>query len=282
MAITTSSALNSLFNTIFEQAVLVAREMNLMTNLVSTYSANNFYTRTFKTRPSLTAESVSEGVDYSNPQTFGATSVGVLTPGEVINQVVLTDIDIMNDPDGAVRDASNEMGAAIATKIDTDLLSVFSSFATDVGTGAGNAATLASLAAGIVRLRNTNAVPPIYVVLHPYQWHDIWVLLGQPAATQAMLGNVANQALQDYFVGNWLGVQWFISSNIDIDASDDAVGGIFNPQAIAFDSRIPPTMEPERDASLRAWELNTVAGYAYGLGRRPTFGVKYTTDASTP
>jgi hypothetical protein len=110
---------------------------------------------------------------------------------------------------------------------------------------------------------------------------DIWVLLGQPAANQAFLGDAANRAMQDFFVGSFLTANWFVNANISVDGSDDAISGIFNPGALAFDSRKAPTIEPERDASLRAWELNIVGGYAHGV-RRPTFGVKYTADAATP
>lgn len=282
MAITTKSDLNSLFNTIYERAIFVAREMNLMVNLVSNYSSNNFLTRQFTIRPQLGAETVAEGVDYASPTTFGKSSVGTLSPSEVINQVILTDIDIMDDSDNAVASASQEMGEAIATKIDTDLIGVFASFTTDVGPGAGSSATISDVAAGVSILRNRHALNNVAVVLHPYQWHDIWVLLGQPAGTQALLGEVANQALRDFYLGSWLSCNWYVSANIATDGSDDAIGGIFNPQAIAFDSRIAPRMETERDASLRAWELNMVAGYAYGLGKRPTYGVKYTSDVTTP
>lgn len=110
---------------------------------------------------------------------------------------------------------------------------------------------------------------------------DIWVELGQPASNKAFLGDVANQALKDFFVGSFLNMNWFVNANISVDGSDDAISGIFNPGALAFDSRKAPTLEPERDASLRAWELNMVGGWAHGV-RRPTFGVKYTADAATP
>jgi hypothetical protein len=282
MAITTSAALNGLFNNIYERAVFVAREMNLMVGLVSNYSGNTFAPRNLSTRPQVSAEKVVDGVDYNNSTTFGRTSVGTLTPSQAIAQVILTDVDVANDPDNAMLDASQEMGAAIATGIDEDLVAHFDDFTTDVGPGAGNAATLAKVAVGVSVLRGQKVSGIISVVLHPYQWHDIWVLLGQPSANQALLGDVANEALRQYFVGNFVGANWFTSANITIDGNADAIGGIFTPEALAFDSRQAPTLEPERDASLRAWEMNMVAGYATGLGKRPNFGVKYTSDATTP
>jgi hypothetical protein len=60
------------------------------------------------------------------------------------------------------------------------------------------------------------------------------------------------------------------------------ISGVFAPQAIAFDVRRAYRVEPERDASLRAWELNATMVYAYGLGPRPTWGVSMTSDATAP
>lgn len=284
MAITTTADLNSLYNQIYERALFVLRESNLMVQLVSNYSADNFYTRNMTTRPSLIVETVSEGVDYSNAQSFGKTLVGSLTPQERIAQVVITDLEIMNDPDPTVQDASQELGSALAQHIDKDLIGVFNSFTTDVGPGAGSSATINKVAAAINILQTRFATQdgPINVILHPYQWFPIWKLLGQPVGTQAFLGDLANQALRDYFVGNWLGVRWFTSANITIDSNDDAVGAIFTQSSIAFDSRIAPYFEPDRDPSLRATEMNMVTAYAVGLGKRPNLGVKFTADASVP
>jgi hypothetical protein len=139
---------------------------------------------------------------------------------------------------------------------------------------------LAKFAVGVSVLRNSLAPQPLYVVIHPYQWHDIFVELGQPASQKVLLGDVANRALQDFYVGNWLNLQWFVSTNVPTSTTN-ATGAIFNSQSIAFDTRKAPTLEPERDASLRAWELNLSAGYAYGV-RRNAFGVKYTGDITTP
>lgn len=282
MAVSTVSSMNDLYNQIFEDAIFIARENNIMTNLVTNYSARGWMTRTLATYPGLSAETVAEGVDYAGATDWTKTSVGTLTPAQIINQVILTDQRMETDPQNAMRDAATEMGNAIATKIDTDLVTDMASLATDVGPGAGQSATIAKFAVGVSVLRNAKAMNPIYIVAHPYHWHDVWVALGQPAANQALLGDVANQALRDFYVGRWINVLWFVNANISVDGSDDAVSGIFNPQALAFDSRQAPTMEPERDASLRATELNMTAGYAHGLGPRPTFGVKYTADAATP
>ncbi len=86
MATTTTADLNGLFNSIYERSLFVARELNLMINLVSTYSDNTFHTRTFTQRPEVTAETVAEGEDYANPTSFGKSSIGTLTPSEVIDQ----------------------------------------------------------------------------------------------------------------------------------------------------------------------------------------------------
>ncbi len=281
MGISTKSDLNGLFNTIYEDALFVAREAVMMTNLVTVYNGTGYADRKISQWASLTAETVADGVDYVNAQKFDKTVLATLTPSEVIAQSILTDVMRETDPEDTRRSCALELGNAIATKIDTDLCADFASFSVDVGNGAGQAATLAKFGVGMSRLRNAKVPAPIRAVLHPYHWHDIWVQLGQPAANQALLGDLANQALKDFYVGGFLNMQWFTNANIAVDSNDDAVSGVFSPQALAFDSRKAPMLEPERDASARMWELNMVGGYAHGV-RRPTYGVKFTADAAEP
>jgi hypothetical protein len=280
MAWSKISDLNSLFAEIYEGSLFVARENNIMTNLVTNYSARGWMARNLPIYAQVTAESIGEGEDFSNPTTWSKSSLAILTPGEIMCQVVLTDRRIETDPDDARRDATVEMGNAVATKIDVDLVGTFASFSSGLGT-ANNSLTINIVAAAISQLRNANAPNPLYVVLHPYGWHDIWDELGTPASNLAFLGDQANAALRSFFVGSWLNVTWFTSSNISVDGDGDAIGGIFNPQALAFDTRKAPLLEPERDASARAWELNLSAGYAYGV-RRTAFGRKLTHDATAP
>lgn len=280
-AISKVSDLNSLFNSIFEDAMFVARDTGLMVGLVTTYAAQGMAARKISVYPSFTAQETSEGVDYSNAQTLDKTLVATLTPKIVKAQAILTDERMMTDPQGARTDAAVEMGGAVATKIDLDLVSEFPNLTTDKGT-AGSALTIRRCAAGLAVLRKNNVRGPFSVVLHPYGWHDVWVELGQPTANQAFLGDTANQAMRDYGVGSFLSAAWYTDANIpNVSGTVDVVSAVFSRQAFAIDVRTAPEMEPERDASLSAWELNIRARYATGT-RRPTYGVKLTHDATEP
>lgn len=283
MAVTQFSSLNSLFNTIYDRAIFVARETNLMTNLVDNRSATGWMNRIVPTRPQITAVAVGETEDFNAPTTFGRTTQATLTPSEIMAQVVLTDRAVDTDPDSVVDDASMELGAAIATKIDVDLVGLFSSFTTDIGDGAAATATIANMAAGVSRLRAAyaNQYGPIFAVWHPYHWHDFWVELGQPAATYPNLGDLTNEALRQFWVSDMLAMRHFISNNIAVDASDDAVSGMFVRRALMLDTRRPARFETERDASARAWELNISAGYAVGVIQAGQ-GMAFTADAAAP
>ena len=283
MAVTTVTDLNSLYNTIYERALFVAREANLMAQLVDNRSATGWMSRVVPVRPQVSAISVGETEDFNAPTTFGKSTLATLTPGEIMAQVVLTDRDVETDPDSAARDAELELGMAVATKIDVDLLGLFSSF-TDKGNGANGTATFTQFAGAVSILRNSFAQQGgvINAVLHPYQWHDLWLELGKPAATYTNLQGVTERALEDYYMTTLLGgIRIYTSSNISVDSSDDAIGGLFSRPAIMLDTRRPTRMEQERDASARATELNINAGYAYGIVKS-TYGLGFKTDASAP
>lgn len=280
MALSKVSSINSLFNTIFEDALFVMREQNLMAGLVTNYTATGMQNRQMGIYPQLSAQTVAEGVDYANATEWTKTNQMTITPAEKMVQVVITDQRIATDPDDARADAAREMGGAIATAIDVDLVNLFSGFSVTKGT-ANNALTIANCAAAISVLRNAKAPNPLYFVLHPYQWQDVWALLGSPAANQAFLGDLANEAMRSYFVGSFLSATWFTSANITIDANSDATGAVFHREALALDTRRAPTMEVERDASLRGWELNMTVWYGVAE-RRDSFGVGIISDATEP
>ncbi len=280
MAVSTVTSLNTYFNDVYDDTLFVARETNLMASLVTAYSARGYANRVLPIYPGLTAEPVAEGVDFANATEWTKSAAITLTPGEVMTQVILTDRRIQTDPNDARRDAAIEMGGAIATKIDADLAGLFAGFSVDKG-AAGSALTIKRCAAALARLRAEKVRAPFFFVVHPFGWHSVWTELGQPTTSQTFLGEVANQAMRDYGVGSFLAAQWFSSANIAINGSDDAISAVFSREALALDTREAPILEPERDASKRAWELNLRAGYAVGV-RRDDFGVRLTHDATEP
>lgn len=282
MAITKVSDLNSLFNTIIEDTLFVARENTIMAGLVMPYGATGWMDRKIPIRPQLSMTEVAEDEDFATPTTFGKSLKATLTPVMYMTQVFLTDRDIETDPDSAQGDAAREAGFAMAENVDTKLLGLFGSFTSSKGT-ANNALTLSNVAAASAVLVANKARGEVWVVLHPYQWHDIWVELGQPGTQKAFLGDVANEALRRGVVGEFVGLSWARSSNITIDANSDATGAAFTREAIGLDTRRRPRMEPDRDPSFGggAWELNWSHGYAHGIIRNE-FGVYIISDATEP
>ena len=282
MAVSTIAGLNSLFNTIYDDALMVAREQNLMSNLVTVTGATGWADRVISTRPAIEAVTVAETEDFNAPTSFGLTSKATITPTEAHSQVVMTQRDIETDPHQATRMASIELGGSIATKVDVDLVTLFASATTDKGDGAGSTATLANLSAAISVLGYNKALQygNLVAVWHPYHWHDLFIEWAQPAATYSQLsGEQANEAMRRYFVDMFYNCTHYISSNIAIDASDDAVSGVFVRDALMLDVRRPMNFEDERDASARAWEMNCNMGYGTGIVRQE-FLMGFTADAT--
>jgi hypothetical protein len=280
MTTSTVTSLNSLFNSIFEDAIFVARETNLMAGLVTQYTGGGMADRKLGIYPTLSAQQVAEGTDYANATEWTKTSQMSITPANYMVQVVLTDQRIATDPDDARRDAAREMGAAVGTKIDTDLTALMADFSTDLG-ATGSSLTVQRCANAMAKLRTNKAPNPINFVLHPYGWLDIWTELGQPASNKAFLGDVASAAMRDFYVGDWMGAAWFTDANIALDSTPDAFSGAFHREAIALDTRRAPTLEVERDASKLGWELNMSVWYGTGE-RRDSFGIQLTHDATAP
>lgn len=276
-----SSVTSTLINDIIEDALFVLREVVIMPALVTNYSGEGMSIRRVPIFGQASATEVAEGVDFTGATELTKTQLASFTPKTEMVQYILTDERVATDPDNVRTAAAQEMGGALGEEVDTDLLALFDGFSTDKGPGAGNTATIADLAAAISVLRNNKVRESINGVLHPYHWHDLWVELGQPATDKAFLGDIANQAMRDFYVMNWLGVMFFISANIAVDGSDDAVSGVFTRSALGLDTRRRPTAEIERDASRRATELNLHMWYAVGE-LRDDHGIGYTADATEP
>lgn len=282
MAISTTSDITGFFNTLFEEAMFVFRAQSLMVNLVTLLSGTGLATRKQGIYPTITTATVNEGVEVANAQTWNKSAKMELTPQIRHAQIIITQSMMDTDPDNTMEAATTEMGRAMATAVDTDLVSNFTNFSTGVGT-ANSALTLAITAAALARLQNAKVPMPYSYVLHPYHWYDVWMELGQPASQKAFLGEVANNALQDYNVSNFNGAAWYVNPNISVDGSDDAISALFHREALALDTRKAPSMYVTENPKVAGYgyEIDLEMWYAHGE-RRDEAGVKITADATAP
>jgi N4-gp56 family major capsid protein len=275
MAATTSSTLDDLFVNIIAQARFTAEEQSIMRNLVTVYNINAQAGTTIQVPkyPAISAGDLTEGTDMSST-TVSTSSVSIAV-GEVGAQVLLTDMAAMGAGNPA-DELGTVLGNAIATKMDQDLIALFDGFSTSLGatTTELSAAYLFQAAA---TLRANKAVGRLVGVFHPYQTYALKANLTNTFANPNG-GDLQNEAMRNGYVGTIAGIDIFESANVTVDGSGDAKGAIFAPEALAMALKRDFEIEPQRDASNRAWELNATA--VYGVGELDdSYGVEMYFDA---
>ncbi len=278
------SDISAFVNTIFEGALLIARDQNIMTQLVTVFGERTgLAPRQNSQYGGATINTIAETDDLVG-QAFTPASIATLTPTEAGAQYFLTDSRVESDPFSVRSDAQQDLGEAVGTKIDVDLCGVFSSFTGGtVGAAAGTTViTWGHVFAAEAILRNQKAPYPYACVLHPYQWQPL-----AKAASVASSGrtNAADSLMEavnsSFFVKQAGGISIFVSANIANTAATTTHAGMFSRAAIGWDIRRAPRLEPQRDASRRGWELNMSTVYAAAKWR-PLFGVDMLFDATAP
>lgn len=271
--------LNSYFNNLYEDAVFALHEGTLGTRLVRTFTdGRGDQVRYLSEYPTVTPATVAETEDFATPTRITKTNIATLTPAEKMSQVIVTDRRLETDPQNARQDASLEMGLGMAEQVDDDILGNFDSLTGGTVGASGSTMTWGYFFAAMSIMRKNKIPRPWYAVLHPYSYH----YMAEAAAIGATVTNspaFQDEVMRRWYVGTIAGVDVFISGNCE-ETGTDAYSAIFNPNAIAFDLRRDVRLEPERDASKRAWELNMTMLYAHGVWR-PTWGVQIIHDAQT-
>ena len=276
MAATTSSTLDDLFANIIAQARFTAEEQSLMLGLVTQYEIGAQAGKTIQVPkyPAIAAADLTEGTDMTS--TTVSTSSVSITVGEVGAQVLLTDLAAMGAGNPA-DELGTVLGNAIATKMDKDLIALFDGFSASIG-AAGAEITVADIFKAAATLRANKVTGVINAVVHPYQAYALKANLTNTFANPNG-GDLQNEAMRNGYVGTIAGVNIYESANVSIDGSDDAKGAVFAPEALAIAMKRDFQIEPERDASNRAFELNATA--IYGVGELDdSFGVEVLSDAA--
>jgi len=275
MAATTSSTLDDLFVNIVAQARFTAEEQSLMRNLVTIYNieAQAGTTVQVPKYPAIAAGDLTEGTDMSST-TVSTSSVSIAV-GEVGAQVLLTDMAAMGAGNPA-DELGTVLGNAIATKMDKDIIALFDGFSTSLG-ATTTELTAAYLFQAAATLRANKAPGRLVGVFHPYQTYALKANLTNTFANPNG-GDLQNEAMRNGYVGTIAGIDIFESANVTVDGSGDAKGAIFAPEAIAVAMKRDFEIEPQRDASNRAFELNATA--VYGVGELDdSYGVEMYFDA---
>ena len=275
MAATTSTTLDDLFVNIIAQARFTAEEQSLMMGLVTQYNIGSEAGKTIQVPkyPAIQAADLQEGTDMSST-TVSTSSVSVAV-NEVGAQVLLTDVATYGAGNPAL-ELGTVLGNAIATKMDQDLLALFTGFTAAFG-AAGQEITVADLFKAAATLRANKVTGVINAVVHPYQAYALKANLTNTFANPNG-GDSQNEAMRNGYVGTIAGINVYESANIAIDGAGDSIGAVFAPEAIAIAIKKDFGIETQRDASLRAFELNATA--VYGVGELDdSFGVKMTFDS---
>jgi hypothetical protein len=280
MALNTYSDISGFVTTVYEDALFVVRDNNVMAALVATFNDRmGLAPRTGSEYNSVTINEVGESDDLVS-QSFTPSVLSTLTPSEKAAQFFLTDSRIESDSFGAQADASTELGVGLAQKVETDLLALATSFTGGTIGAVATVPTWGWFMGALTKLRAQNAPMPYYAVFHPNQWHYLGTAV-VPAGAQTNAPQFQDEVMRNFYVGNVAGVSIFVSSNVTLTGGTAATGGMFARPAIGLDWRRAPRLEPQRDASRRGWELNLSTVYAAGVWR-PKFGVQMISNAATP
>jgi hypothetical protein len=223
-------------------------------------SGESTLTVEFPKWPLLSATDLTEGTDASN-SAVNTTSVSV-TADEAGIMITVTDMLLNSDVLGGLEPYANELGKALANKIDTDLLAEVADFSNSVGESGTNISETNFLSA-IYTLENGNAARPFVAVLHPIQIHDLRTALA--ATTGAVWGGPSAPAADLGAMANLYGVDIFQSTNCaSVNSNADRQGVMMpmgNQSGLALTIKAGAKTEFQRDASLRATEIIVTAVY---------------------
>ena len=276
MAGTTSATLDDLFVNIVAQARFTAEEQSLMMGLVSQYNIAGQAGKTVQIPkyPAVTANDLTEGTAATEEDV--STSSVTVTCAEVGSSVLLTDLAAMGAGNPA-DELGTVLGNAIATKIDKDLIALFSGFTTEFG-GANAEIAVSDLFKSAATLRNNKVTGSMAAVVHPFVAYQLKAGLTNTFANPNA-GDLANEAMRNGFVGSIAGIDIYESANFTLDGNGDAVCAVFAPEALAIALKSEFNLETQRNATRRGTEM--VATAVYGVAELDdSFGVKITADAA--
>jgi hypothetical protein len=275
------SDISTLVDNIHSGAIFTLRQQNVLVRTVTVLRATGMAPRDVNQYGTANVRAVGE-LDDVLPTQFTPSNLATLTPAEYADQFLLTDARVATDYQNVRADAALELGAAFAQDVDENIATLFASSTGGTVGSLGSALTWTNIL-GARSLMQANKVPgPYYCALHPHQWLDLVLASAVSGAGFANAPGFQDALVSTYFVSPMIGgVTFVVTPSIAVITGDDAYGAMYSPMAFAYDERSPFVIEPERDASRRAWELNARISYAYGVWDA-TRAVAIRSDATAP
>lgn len=293
MAITKVANLGDTVPVIIEKAQLTSQFLAIMAGLCWNKDKRNRAGSTVNIPyfGEVAATVLTEGIDMTASETMVDTNVQI-TLNEVGAKIILTDNAIEDDAEEVRNVAGRILGQAMEKKRDQDLLSELDQAATSIASSA-SALTMGHIAAARALLQGNpttagGPAPMPYVgVFHPFQTLDLVDVLTPvlPASgTTTYATSWSDEIVRNYTVGRLFGMNIIEDGNMQISGTSAMKAGVFaqgEGGGIVLATARDWDIRPERDESLRGWELNCVGRYGYGKYLAGWI-VEVFADASTP
>jgi hypothetical protein len=248
----------------------------------------------------VTTYALTEGIDMTQAQQITDTNM-TLTPTEFGAQVVLSDLMLMESKDEFFRVAGRILAESYDRQQDQTLCDDLDNFSNALGS-AGTALALGHVMAAHAGIKYGTPASgagrggepgpdPVSCIVTPAQAHSLKKTLVGHVSGAVVLSSggtaaapsppaVDRATLSEQFDAGGVVVKTDV--NIIKDASDDAKGGVISKEAVILAQLgSEPSVERERDASLRAWELNFVGRWARGE-YNDAWGAEMLFDSATP
>jgi hypothetical protein len=197
----------------------------------------------------MTAQNYSETEDIDNPQEF-AGSILSATPQLVAIQTFIGDRVKLRLNPKAYATFGSVAQQAIQRKKDQDGLAVFATATTTLA-GTGSTLTSGHILAGLRRIASNPTEPgmgPYYVVIHGYGLQDIQQEIIAGVGTYNIPEGYSSETWKMGYSGGKLGgADVYEDGLISIDATPDAIGGIFAKRAIVLVQGKAPWTESRRE-----------------------------------
>ena len=222
----------------------------------------------------VNTSALTEGIDMAQAQEITDTGLAI-TPAEYGAQVILTDMLLRTTKDEFFRVAGRILGDSFNRQREQTLCDDMDNFSVALGS-AGTALNVGHVMAGYGSIKynapangtagrgGEPAPDPVYGFFTPAQIHSLKKTMvggiGAAANTQ-VAPDISRTEYQDEFSVGGINIRGTV--NFNKDTSDDVKGGIISKEAlIGVALGGGPEVEKERDASLRAWEVNFVGRWA--------------------